>query len=119
MNKWIVYLFSASLFTTPAMVYAASDADTAAALQAEVSQLKTAQQDSDKQFDKAYNEIKKVEKQLPQLSDKIQAQLKEMQDNNNKMISEIQQSNEAQIKALTEQLNTLKERLSKKVSEES
>jgi len=75
----------------------------------------------DRFFDKINSRTphKKVEKQLPQLSDKIQAQLKEMQDNNNKMISEIQQSNEAQIKALTEQLNTLKERLSKKVSEES
>ncbi len=118
MNKVASSFLSAALLTLPLMAQAGDENRSVEAVQEQVSQLQSAQDSNDKQFDKAYDEIKKVEQQLPKLNEKLQAQLKKLQKNNNKMIKEVKEANEEQINALTEQLNKLKERLSKKVSEE-
>lgn len=92
----------------------AGDDSGVTALQNQLFKLQASQENTEKQFKNAYKEIKKVESQLPKINEDFQAQLKKMQDNNNKMMKEVQTNNEAQLKALTDQLNTLKERLSKK-----
>lgn len=98
----------------PFVGFSAEDTESSmTALQNQIFKLQASQDNFDKQFSNAYQEIKKVEKQLPKLNDTIQAQLNTLQENNNKMMKEMQKANEVQLKELTAQLNTLKERLSK------
>lgn len=88
------------------------------AMQNQLFQLQSAQDNNQKQFDHINGEIKKVEGQLEKLNDMIESQLHQLQANNNKMMKELQEGYEAQLKEMHDQLNDLKARLANKPATE-
>jgi len=83
------------------------------AIQNQLFKLESMQDSYKKQFAEAKAQIKNVEDSLPKLSKDIESQLNQLQKNNDAMLKEIKANNETQLKALMQQLNALKEKVSK------
>ena len=113
MKKVITIALTFSALGAPLFSNASSKVDLAA-LDTQIQKLQAEQKGDKTQFANALKEIKKVEKQLPELNKSIQSQLKKIDAANTKMIKELETSIGEQITQLNTQLNDLKKSAAEK-----
>lgn len=114
MKKYIVCSLVLACSIAAPVSFAGGSSPELQAVQNQLFQLQSSQENNKKQFDNISAQIKKVQGQVGQLQTNLKQQLKQLQDNNDKTMQQLQSSYDTQLKKLTSTLNDLKARLAKK-----
>ena len=83
------------------------------ALQNQVFQLQSLQDNVKKQFKNVEQQIQKVQSQISKINSNFEKQLQDVKNNNQKVMQQMQQGYEKNLQGLNAKLNSLKDRLSK------